>query len=67
MIDRQHDLPLSREARMLVISRGSVFYLPRAVSVAGLALMRRIDELHLGRQTPDQAYFNALLPIPVAA
>jgi putative transposase len=47
MIDRQHDLPLSRQARALGISRGSVYYLPRAVSAADLALMRRLDELHL--------------------
>ena len=32
---------------MLSISRGSVYYLPRPVSAADLALMRRIDELHL--------------------
>jgi putative transposase len=31
----------------LRISRGSVYYLPRPVSDADLALMRRIDELHL--------------------
>ena len=32
---------------MAGISRGSVYYLPRPVSPADLALMRRIDELHL--------------------
>ena len=32
---------------MLGISRGSVYYLPRATSAGDLALMRRIDELHL--------------------
>ena len=32
---------------MLNISRGSVYYLPQPVSPADLALMRRIDELHL--------------------
>jgi putative transposase len=47
MIDRQHDLPVSRQARELGISRGSIYYLPRATSSADLALMRRIDELHL--------------------
>ena len=29
------------------VSRGSVYYLPKPVSVDDLALMRRIDELHL--------------------
>ncbi len=47
MIDRQHDLPISRQSRVLGISRGSIYYLPRAVPAADLALMRRIDELHL--------------------
>ena len=47
MIDRHHDLPLNRQARALGISRGSVYYLPRAASSADLALMRAIDALHL--------------------
>lgn len=47
MIDRLHNLPLARQARELGISRGSVYYLPRPVSAADLAIMRRIDELHL--------------------
>jgi len=47
MIDRSPSLPLTRQARELGISRGSVYYLPRPVSPADLAIMRRIDELHL--------------------
>jgi putative transposase len=47
MIDRDHDLAITRQAKALNISRGSVYYLPRPVSAADLALMRRIDELHL--------------------
>ena len=47
MIDRSHSLPVARHARSLGISRGGVYYLPRPVSEAGLALMRRIDQLHL--------------------
>jgi putative transposase len=47
MIDRAHDLPIGKQAEALNISRGSVYYLPRPVSTADLALMRRIDELHL--------------------
>jgi putative transposase len=47
MIDRSHDLPVAGQARELGISRSSVYYLPRAVPDADLALMRRIDELHL--------------------
>ena len=47
MIDRQHDLPITRQASLLGISRGAVYYLPAPTSDADLALMRRIDELHL--------------------
>jgi len=47
MIDRDHDLSITRQAELLNISRGTVYYLPRPVSPADLALMRRIDELHL--------------------
>ena len=47
MIDRQHDLPITQQAKALGISRGSIYDLPRPVSVADLAIMRRMDELHL--------------------
>jgi putative transposase len=47
MIDREHDLPITRQATALNVSRGSVYYLPRPVSEADLAVMRRIDRLHL--------------------
>ena len=47
MIDRSHALPVTRQARELGISRGSVYYLPRPTSVADLAIMRRLDELHM--------------------
>src|SRR2546430_8649163 len=47
MIDRNDDLPVSRQAKVVGISRGSVYYQPRTVSADVLVLMRRIDELHL--------------------
>ena len=47
MIDRSHELSVVRQAKVLNISRGSVYYKPRPVSPEDLALMRRIDELHL--------------------
>ena len=46
MINRDHDLSLTRQAKALSISRGSVYYKPRPVSDADLHLMRRMDELH---------------------
>jgi putative transposase len=50
MIDREHDLPITKQAEVLRISRGSVYYLPRPVPTADLAIMRRLDRLHL--ETP---------------
>jgi putative transposase len=47
MIDREHDLPIARQAEALNISRGSVYYLPRPMPAADLAIMRRLDRLHL--------------------
>ncbi|MBP1181416.1 putative transposase [Methylobacterium sp. PvR107] len=47
MIDGGHDLPIAKQTKALGISRGSVYYLPRPVPAADLAVMRRMDELHL--------------------
>ena len=47
MIDRNHALPVSRQAKLLDISRGAVYYVPKPISEADLKLMRHIDELHL--------------------
>jgi putative transposase len=47
MIDRGHALPVTRQAQVLQISRGTVYYQPRPVSAADLAIMRQIDALHL--------------------
>ena len=47
MIDREHDLPITKQAKVLRISRGSVYYLPRPVSATHLEVMRRLDRLHL--------------------
>ena len=48
MIRRDHpDLSLSRQCRLLTISRSSFYYAAKGESPKGLALMRRIDELFL--------------------
>jgi putative transposase len=47
MIDRTHELSVTRQARLLGLSRASVYYAPQPVLDAELAIMRRIDELHL--------------------
>jgi putative transposase len=47
MIAKDHDLSLSCQARLLGISRGSVYYQSRPVPACDLSLMRRIDALHM--------------------
>jgi putative transposase len=47
MIDPAHDLPVQQQAKVLGISRSTVYYEPRPISAEDLWLMRRIDELHL--------------------
>ena len=47
MIDRKHDLSITKQAEILRVSRGSVYYLPRPVPDVDLAIMLRLDRLHL--------------------
>ena len=47
MIDRTHDLPVVQQCKILSLSRSSAYYKPQETSQGDLALMRRIDELHL--------------------
>lgn len=47
MIDPKHEVSITRQAELLGISRAAVCYVPRPIPEADLALMRRIDELHL--------------------
>lgn len=61
MIDREHKLSVVRQAKLLGFSRGSVYYLPRPVSESDLALMRRIDELHLNYPFAGSRMLQGLL------
>ena len=47
MIDRTHALSLTKQASILNISRGIIYYEPEPTSAADLAIMRRMDELHM--------------------
>ena len=47
MIDRSHELSISRQAQLVGISRGSVYYQSKPTNTTDLELMRHIDELHL--------------------
>ena len=47
MIDRDHELSISRQAELVGINRGSVYYVPKPIGAEDLEIMRRIDRLHL--------------------
>ena len=47
MIDRTHALSLTKQASILNISREIIYYEPEPTSAADLAIMRRMDELHM--------------------
>jgi putative transposase len=47
MIDRTHALPVARQCQMLSLARSTAYYRRQEAGEADLALMRRIDELHL--------------------
>jgi putative transposase len=47
MIERGGELPVTRQAELLGLSRSSVYYVPRALPERDPVLMRRLDELHL--------------------
>ncbi len=61
MIDRVHALPTARQARELGISHGSVYYQARPTPAADLAIMRRIDELHMDYPFAGSRMLRALL------
>jgi putative transposase len=47
MIDRTHPLSISRQAQLLDISRGAVYYLPKPTSASDLQIMHAMDRIHL--------------------
>ena len=51
MIAPDHVLPITTQAKLLNVSRGTVYYLPKPTSEKDLAIMRQIDELHLQHPT----------------
>ena len=61
MIDRTHTLALKRQAKLLSIGRSTVYYRPRPVSDADLAVMRRIDQIHLAHPTAGARMLRDIL------
>jgi putative transposase len=46
MIDRDHELSVTKQAEVVGIARSTVYYLPRPVPAADLDVMHQIDKLH---------------------
>ena len=44
MIDRSHDLPVTRQCQILNLARSTAYYEPVPISPEDLELMRRIDD-----------------------
>lgn len=61
MIDRSHELPVSRQVKLLAIGLGMTYYRLAPVPLRDLALMRRIDELHLKMPTAGSRMLRDLL------
>jgi len=61
MIDRKHALPLSHQAKLLGLSRGSLYYQPLPVSEHDLAVMHRLDKLHMAHPFAGSRMLRDLL------
>jgi hypothetical protein len=61
MIEAEHALPITRQTDLLELSRASVYYLPRTASASDVALMRRIDDLHLNHPFAGSRILRDLL------
>lgn len=61
MITPGHDLPVARQARVLGISRATVYYKARPVPPRDLTIVRRMDGLHLERPLAGSRTLRDLL------
>ena len=61
MIDRAHRLSVSGQARLLGLSRGSVYYQRRPSAAADVALMRQLDAWHVEYPFAGSRMLRALL------
>ena len=47
MIDKEDPLPVTRQCKILELSRSGIYYTPVPLSAVDIELMRQIDEIHL--------------------
>lgn len=64
MIQRDHGLPLKRQAELLELSRGSLYYQPEPVSAEDLDLMRLmgIETIYRRQNTPKRHPEHSVFP-----
>ncbi len=63
MIDRTHELPIIRQCEILQLARSTAYYQPQPISPEDLALMRRIDELHMDWLFADARMLSKILKL----
>jgi len=63
MIDRTHALSVTQQCNLLALARSSVYAISRPIAAADLALMRRLDELHLLRPFAGSRMLRDLLQL----
>ena len=61
MIDRGHELALATQARLLGVARSTIYREPQPIPAADLAVMRRIDELHLNHPFAGNRMLRSML------
>ena len=61
MIDRNHELPVSHQAKILGLSRGCIYYQPTLVSEYELRVMHRLDQLHVAHPFAGSRMLRDLL------
>jgi len=49
LIDKESELPVTKQCELLSVNRSSVYYQPAPAPVEDLAVMRALDEIHLLR------------------
>ena len=61
MIDRRHGLPISRQAQLMRISRGSVYYRRKPPCDGQVQLMHSLDALHVAHPFAGSRMLKGLL------
>lgn len=61
MIDRSHDLPLSRQVQLMQISRGSIYYRCKPPCTQQEPVMRSLDALHMAHPFAGSRMLRGLL------